>query len=316
MKNCCLLLLLLAFASASLAQDSLLSSPVYSHSAKPINYTKRKWIVAGTTALSYGISLFVLDNEWNSATPRKKFYTQNDWKLWLQMDKAGHAWTTYRTSRTNTEALMWAGLSRSKATWMGTGIAFTYMLGVEYLGAHAENRGWSWMDCGANFFGAALFASQELGWKEQRITFKFSAHVNRYADPQLQARADQLFGSSTLDKIFKDYNGQTYWLSFNLKSFLPKSRLPAWLNVAVGYGAEGMFGATRNVAFKNGEPLFDRRDVLRYRQWYLAPDVELRRIRTKSKLLKAVFNVVDCIKFPAPAIEFSNGSFKFVPLAF
>ena len=42
--------------------------------------------------------------------------------------------------------------------------------------------------------------------------------------------------------MLKDYNAQTYWFSANLKSFFPEIKFTAWLNVAVGYGAEGMFG--------------------------------------------------------------------------
>ena len=46
--------------------------------------------------------------------------------------------------------------------------------------------------------------------------------------------------------MLKDYNGQTYWLSANLKSFFPGSNIPPWLNVAIGYGADGMFGGFEN----------------------------------------------------------------------
>ena len=49
-----------------------------------------------------------------------------------------------------------------------------------------------------------------------------------------------------VERMLKDYNGQTYWLSANLKSFFQGSNIPAWLNVAVGYGADGMFGGFEN----------------------------------------------------------------------
>jgi hypothetical protein len=55
----------------------------------------------------------------------------------------------------------------------------------------------------------------------------------------------------------KDYNGQTYWASANFKSFFPKSNLPPWLGVSVGYGAEGLFGAEENVdTDENGNVYF------------------------------------------------------------
>ena len=62
--------------------------------------------------------------------------------------------------------------------------------------------------------------------------------------------------------MLKDYNGQTYWLSANLKSFFKKSNVPTWLNISVGYGAEGMFGATENIWMdNNGNFIVNRPDV-------------------------------------------------------
>lgn len=172
--------------------------------------------------------------------------------------------------------------------------------------------------CWCKFFGAGLYASQELGWKEQKIGFKFSSHNKNYKQADLKARADDLYGSSFQGRLLKDYNAQTYWLSANIKSFFPKTALPAWLNVSVGYGAEGMFGGFENIA-KNktdGTITFDRRDIKRYRQFYLAPDVDLTKIRTKSKLLKSVFSALNVLKFPAPAVEFSNGKFRLKAIAY
>jgi hypothetical protein len=68
-------------------------------------------------------------------------------------------------------------------------------------------------------FGTALFVSQELLWKEQRITPKFSFHTTQYA----QYRPNVL-GSSLAEQMLKDYNGQTYWLSVNLHSFYKGSK--------------------------------------------------------------------------------------------
>jgi hypothetical protein len=40
--------------------------------------------------------------------------------------------------------------------------------------------------------------------------------------------------------MLKDYNGQTYWLSVNLHIPSPKAQKTQWLNLAIGYGADGM----------------------------------------------------------------------------
>jgi hypothetical protein len=33
---------------------------------------------------------------------------------------------------------------------------------------------------------------------------------------------------------------KTYWLSVNLHSFSKAQKIPKWLNLAIGYGADGM----------------------------------------------------------------------------
>ena len=113
----------------------------------------------------------------------------------------------------------------------------------------------------------------------------------------------------------KDYNGQTYWLSANIHSFLKKeSRFPGWLNIALGYSGDGMIGARDNPSDINGVPI---PVFTRTRQYFLAPDIDLTRIRTKSPFLKMVFNIFGVLKFPLPAIEYNSvQGFVFHPIYF
>ena len=162
----------------------------------------------------------------------------------------------------------------------------------------------------ANVGGSSLFAVQQLAWKEQRIQYKFSAHRKRYS-PDLETRADELFGESLPERILKDYNGQALWLSFNIHSFMKETNIPSWLNISVGYGAEGMFGGYDNIAYdKNGNISFNRLDIKRRRQWYLSPDVDFTKIKTNSKFVRTILSGLNAIKIPAPALELSNGKLK------
>ena len=130
-------------------------------------------------------------------------------------------------------------------------------------------------------------------WNEQRIIPKFSFHTTKYADLR-----PELLGKSVSEQILKDYNGQTYWLSANLRSFMPDSRVPKWLNIALGYGAEGMLSATPSSDVGLALP-----DYERYRQFYLSLDVDLTKIDTKSTLLRTLFSLFNTIKIPAPTFE-------------
>jgi hypothetical protein len=81
--------------------------------------------------------------------------------------------------------------------------------------------------------------------------------------------------------------------------------------VSIGTGANGMFGARSNVAKDNlGNIIFDRSNINRTRQWYLAPDIDLTKIKTKKKSIKALLFVLNSLKFPMPAIEFTEKKFK------
>jgi hypothetical protein len=157
-----------------------------------------------------------------------------------------------------------------------------------------------------------MVIAQELAWDEQRIQLKWSFHRKHYADASLNKRSDAIFGKSSAERFLKDYNGQTYWLSASLKSFFPHSKIPAWLQVSVGTGIEGVFGASDNTGKdKYGNIIFNRPDIKRVRQWYLAPDIDLTRIKTKKKGIKFLLNIANIVKFPAPSLEYSNGKVKF-----
>ena len=100
------------------------------------------------------------------------------------------------------------------------------------------------------------------------------------------------------------------WNHANMHSFFPKSNIPSWLNLSVGTGIENTFGARSNVATtQTGNLPFDRSDLPRYRQWYLAPDIDFTRIPTKHKAVRALLFVLNSVKFPTPTIEFSQNKF-------
>lgn len=279
-------------------------------------YNSRKWIIGGATAATYGSSFIFLNEAWYKSYPRSRFHTINDFGEWMQMDKVGHAWTVYATGRLTSSLWQWAGVSKQKSLLLGSGSGLLYLLSIEYLDGLSAEWGWSWGDAGADFFGAVLFTGQEAIWNKQKIQLKFSSHKKNY-EPSLTARANDLFGKSLPQRILKDYNAQTYWLGFNINDFLKSKNFPAWLNIAFGYGANGMLGGEANIAKdKNGNITFDRRDIKRYRQWYLAPDIDLTKIKTNSKFLRSLFLALNSFKFPTPALEFSNNKLKLIGLAF
>lgn len=309
---CCIIYCLTGFGQTDSSQSSVTfqsSKPYYTLSAH--QKKQRQLLVGGINVAAYGGSLFVLHRAWYKDEARTSFQVFNDTKEWLQIDKVGHGWTAYNAGRASTMLWEWAGLPHKKAVWIGGLSGFAYLTGIEFLDAHSAKWGWSWGDIGANIIGSGLFMGQEFLWKEQRIQYKFSFHKKDYSEPMLEERADELFGEGLYERMLKDYNAQTYWFSFNLKSFLPESNLPPWLNIAVGYGADGMFGGFENKWKNEMGSEITRYDIPRKRQFYLAPDIDFTKIKTKSKFLKTSFALLNAFKCPAPALMLDNkGKFK------
>ncbi len=258
----------------------------------------------------YAGSMFGLYHSWYKNYPQSSFHLFNDMPEWQQMDKLGHVYSAYSMGRYGMELWKQTGISRKKYIWWGGMLGAIHQTSIELLDAYSAEWGWSWGDVGANFLGSGLLIGQELAWNEQRIQMKLSFHNKRYDDADLNARSNLLFGKSTAERTLKDYNGQTYWLSANVHSFFPKSKFPSWLNISVGTGIENTFGARSNVATtQTGNIPFDRSDLPRYRQWYLAPDIDFTRIPTKHKGVRALLFILNSVKFPTPAIEFSQNKF-------
>lgn len=263
-------------------------------------YKTRKIVLASTTGVLTVGSLVYLNQAWYSEYHTGKFHFFNDNTEWLQMDKAGHAYTNYQTSRLMMNAFDWAGYSRKQKLIFGGSIGLMYMTVIECMDGFSSGWGYSWGDQLANVFGSGLAIAQEVCWKEQRIQLKFS-----YAQSGLAQYNPSLLGKNYYSQILKDYNAQTYWLSINPSAFIKKeNRFPKWLSVSLGYSAYGMLGGYANLLVavdKNGNVL----KLDRQRRFYLSLDVDLTRIQTRSKILKGIFSVVNILKFPAPALELS-----------
>lgn len=257
--------------------------------------SKRQNTVFISEAAVSAVALVGLNQLWYADYPRSKFHFINDNQEWLQMDKVGHFYSSYHLGRLGSEMLQWSGTNPKKQLIYGAGLGFAFLTAVELMDGFSSEWGASTGDVIANATGTAFYISQELLWKEQRIVPKFSFHTTRFAKYR-----PEVLGSSFSEQILKDYNGQTYWLSANLKSFFKDSKIPKILNVAIGYGADGMLSGNNenSLIITNDNPSISR-------QFYLSLDLDLTKIETKSHFLKTVFSVFSVLKIPAPTLEYT-----------
>lgn len=289
----------LASILSSLAIFHLAAQPSFPDSIPATtNARARLPFVAGIQVGGYSVALIALNEAWYKDYPRTRFHFHDDLPDWFQQDKLGHVAATYHLGRLSAASFRWAGLENNPSAWWGMASGLGFITAVEILDGFSLEWGASLSDMAANTFGAAAFLSQQLAWKEQRFFIKYS-----YSGSGLAQYRPALLGSTLPEQMLKDYNGQTFWLSMNLRAFLPpESRFPAWLNLALGHGAYGMLGSRANPAFFEGVPL---PQMNRYRQWYLAPDIDFSRIPVNNPWLKSFLSTLNFLKMPAPALEYN-----------
>jgi len=274
----------------------------------------RFWTAAGVGVVAYTGTLLTLNNLWYDQYPRTSFHLFNDAKEWQQMDKAGHVFTTYFESEWCYQVARWTGMKRGPSIWTGALVAVGLQATIEILDGFSSEWGFSMYDFTANLAGAGIWATQQAIWDDQRIKLKMSTTFVTYPEDvvsgvpggstTIRDRTDDLFGTNLFQTFLKDYNAQTIWMSFNIHSFLKEeSRFPKWLNVAVGYGAQNMYGGFENEWMIDDNTFtLDPAIYPRYRQWYFSPDIDLSRLKVRSKFLKTILCMANIFKFPAPAL--------------
>jgi len=280
------------------------------HYSDTLNIKRYKSVLITESVVAVS-SVALLNQMWYKNYEKSAFHFFNDSKEWLQMDKFGHATTSYYIGLSGIELMKWSGVSGAKRSLIGGGLGFAYLFGVELLDGYSKHWGFSKSDVLANGLGTILVTSQDLMWKEQRIRLKFSAHTTSFSTFR-----PNLLGTTFLERILKDYNGQTIWCSVNIYTFLPPtSRFPKWINLALGIGAENMLSGEENeVVMYQGTDI--SANFKRYRQYYLSLDIDLTKIKYKQKWVKKVLVPFGLLKIPFPAIEYSNQQFQFHPFYF
>ncbi|MBK8820223.1 MAG: DUF2279 domain-containing protein [Saprospiraceae bacterium] len=282
-------------------------------------HKKRFYTALSLSTATYSIFSVGLYNSWYKKHNTGSFHLFNDWNEWKHMDKFGHVYTAYFQSVLCYKGAKWTGLSNKKSMLTGMLCGGLFQTTIEIMDGFSDKWGFSFPDFGANMLGLGIFAAQQHWWNEQRIYLKVSSIPQQYNNnlitsqnglytTSLHARTKELYGDNYLESYLKDYNAQVYWMSINLKSFLPQGKKwPSWLNFAVGYGAENMFGGFENRwNYKDSYFLIPGNEYPRLHQFYIGLDLDLQKIRTKNKTLNTVFTMLNVFKVPSPALEINS----------
>ncbi len=235
---------------------------------------------------------------WYKDHKRVPFHFYNDNSGYLQVDKYGHAFGAYLESYIGYHWLRSSGVSKKQSLLYGGTLGFLLQAPIEVFDGMYEGWGFSWGDMIANSAGASLLIGQELLFDDQVFKYKLSLARSEYAP-----MANGYLGNNIWQSLFYDYNSHTYWLSGNINRFVLKDMLPNWLNLAVGYSANGMFGEFKNRTYYRGVQI---PETVRYRQYLLSLDIDWTKIHTNSKILNTILQAMAFIKLPFPAIELNS----------
>jgi uncharacterized protein YfiM (DUF2279 family) len=263
------------------------------------NLLKRKKLsyTLSASAISLTGMAILLNEAWYKNHDRSSFHFYDDSGEWLQMDKAGHFFTSYALSLAGIELMRNTGMDNTSAIWYGSLYGPIFLSVIEVLDGFSAGWGFSPADMAANFAGPALAVSQEVLTGHQHIRLKYS-----YRQSSLAQYRPEVLGRNLPERMLKDYNGQAYWISVNISGLTGSSFvMPGWLNFAVGYSAGGMLGAYADSYISDYEPY-----MVRYRQFFLAPDIDLSRIHTSSKAVNYILKALNFIKIPSPALEYNS----------
>ena len=256
------------------------------------NILKASLISATTT------SYVGLYNLWYKKYPQSSFHFFNDFNEWNQIDKIGHVYSSYHVARKSHLFLKKRKISES--LFKASAYSFLYMVGIEVFDGFSKQWGFSNYDLISNLIGTTLYYGQEKKLKRQALKLKFSSHQTGFAKYR-----PSLLGENSLERIFKDYNGQTYWLNFDFNTRLQeKLKIFKFLNLSIGYSIDGFTGARNNPNLD----CLDCNNLERQSQFILSFDIDLSEIEIKNKFLKLIVNSFSIIKLPAPAVLFQNNS--------
>jgi hypothetical protein len=267
----------------------------------PLRYTKIKPVpTAIASSLFVGTMVALHYNEKNAwwSGQRRSFHFEEDYGSALQVDKFGHAFGGYIMSYGFSEVLLESGFNVDDATVYGSALGLLYQTYVETEDGFATDWGFSPSDWYFDAIGATYFLAQHYMPVLQNFVLKWEYIPTEWSGKPNMNNRPRTF--------IDDYNSSTFWISANMHNILPGEfgeKWPEWLNVAVGYGADGI-GVKLD---PNGPP-----DQLTQRRFLVSLDPRLDKLMPEwGSLWNWWRQTFRHLKIPSPTLEFSQGKTKF-----
>ncbi len=224
----------------------------------------------------------------------------DDWHTYAQMDKAGHAFTTWHFARGAGRVGRWTGMSDRAAGWFGGIAAIASQSQIEFFDGYDATYGASRTDLLANVVGGIIGGvrvahPEKTAWFDSRVSY----HPSPYYDETISGIGNSL----------KDYDGTSYWLVAFPSDLGAPRWWPAWLGASLGYGADGLAHPVSGIGV-NGAP----NGPVHRREYYLSLDVDLLRTGRVPRVLRPAVWFLSFLRVPMPALQFGPAGTRLHPL--
>ena len=279
----------LAYQSLRAREIDIEPVPISAHVARFHELNKPNYnrvaIISGLGA-GTGIGIhYYMQNAWWSGL-RGPFHYREAFTYANNLDKFGHVYAGYLTSFVFFRMVNWTGLNESRSVWYGASLGLLFQLNVEVKDGFSTRWGFERWDAIANLIGASFFVARHYIQPLQYFQLKFSYYPSpRYGEVRWFAE-----DTDKVQNWIDDYEGHTYWISFRAGRFLKNTvNAPDWLkfiNIAGGWSLS---------------------DFREHTEFYLALDWNLEELPGSNWYLRRLWEGLDMLKLPAPAVRLAPG---------
>ena len=184
-------------------------------------------------------------------------------------------------SAISAKAFSWSGFDQPDAALLGAATSLAFLTFMKIEDGYIDYLGFDRVDQLANIVGAAYPIAQYYAPVLKNFTPKFS---------YVASKNDVTAKDQVLPRFLADHEGQKFWLGITVYDLLPEELKRYWfpvLGLAVGY-------TVRDV--NTPQP---------YHETFLALDLDLRKLPGDSQFLKTVWEMLNYVHLPMPAIRIS-----------
>jgi len=212
------------------------------------------------------------------------FFFREDYSYARNQDKFLHFYGSGLGSVISSKALLWAGYDDEDAAICGAATSFVFFTFMKIEDGHINYLGFDRADELANILGAGYpLAQHYVPWLNS-----FTPKGSYVASPNKVVASQQ-----ELPGFLEDHEGQKFWMGITVHDLLPKNLQDYWPSIvgfAAGYTVRGL-----NTPHS-------------YHETIIALDLDLRKLPGDSPFLKTMWEMLNYIHLPMPAVRVSQSA--------